>query len=70
MNILKGINEGVFIITSHLIITLAVLVVYTITLFNGDVDPTLQTVLTVIVGYWFGSMGLSSIKGKKEEKKE
>ena len=55
-------DKGEIIILSHLIITLAVLGVYSFTLINGNADPTLQTVLTVIVGYWFGSMGVSAIK--------
>lgn len=59
---LTKINEGVLIIASHLIITLAVLLVYVYTLYTGADDETLKTVLTVIVGYWFGSMGVTAIK--------
>jgi len=60
-------REGVFIITSHLIITLAVILVYFYTLFTGVGDETLKTVLTVIIGYWFGSMGVTSIKKNGSE---
>ncbi|MCU7526196.1 MAG: hypothetical protein HF308_17105 [Ignavibacteria bacterium] len=56
---------GVLVLMSHLIITLAIIGVYFFTLYNGHGDETLKTVLTVIVGYWFGSMGSQAIRGKK-----
>lgn len=55
-------KEGVLVITSHLIITLAIILIYGYTLFTGVGDETLKTVLTVIIGYWFGSMGITSVK--------
>lgn len=53
---------GVYVLMSHLLITLAIIVVYAYTLISGNQDDTLKTVLTVIVGYWFGSMGGQMIK--------
>ena len=53
---------GVYVLVSHLIITLAIIGVYCYTLFSGQGDETLKTILTVIVGYWFGSMGVNVIK--------
>ena len=61
-------NEGVLIIASHLIITIAVLLVYVYTLYTGADDETLKTVLTVIIGYWFGSMGVQAIKKDVDKK--
>ena len=53
---------GVFVLLSHLIITIAIIGVYAYTLLTGKGDATLQTILTVIIGYWFGSMGTSAIR--------
>ncbi len=64
---MRKVNEGVFIITSHLVITLAVLIVYAYTLYTGVGDETLKTVLTVIIGYWFGSMGITAVKEKNKK---
>ena len=63
-----NIKEGVLIITSHLVITLAIILIYGYTLFTGVGDETLKTVLTVIIGYWFGSMGVTSIKKSGDSK--
>jgi TctA family transporter len=58
---------GVFVLMSHLLITLAIIGVYFYTLSTGHADETLKTVLTVIVGYWFGAVGMDKIKGNKNE---
>lgn len=58
---------GVLVITSHLIITLVVLAIYGVTLYTGNGDETLKTVLTVIIGYWFGAMGKDYITKTKGE---
>lgn len=55
-------NMGVIVLVSHLIITIAIILVYGYTLFAGKGDATLQTILTVIIGYWFGSMGSNAIR--------
>jgi len=60
---------GALIVMSHLIITLAILGIYAYTLFSGKADTTLQTILTVIIGYWFGSMGSTAIRGKDKKDK-
>lgn len=56
---------GVLVLMSHLIITLVILVIYAYTLHTGQGDETLKTILTVIVGYWFGSMGANAITTRK-----
>lgn len=64
---------GVYVLMSHLLITLAIIAVYAYTLVSGNQDETLKTVITVIVGYWFGSMGGQAIKRgqeKMEKRKE
>lgn len=58
---------GVFIIMAHLIITLAFIGVYGYTLATGQEDSTIRTILTVIVGYWFGALGQNQIKKRKNE---
>ena len=57
---------GVLVLMSHLIITLVILAIYGYTLHTGTGDETLKTILTVIVGYWFGSMGASAIRPSKQ----
>jgi K+ transporter len=57
---------GVLVLMSHLIITLAVLAIYAIGSIQGHGDETLKTVLTVIIGYWFGSMGAQALRGKSD----
>jgi len=59
---------GVLVLMAHLIITLVVLGIYGYTLHAGNGDETLKTILTVIVGYWFGSMGREALR-KPEDKK-
>lgn len=59
---------GVLILMSHLLITLAFIGVYAYTLFSGQEDETLRTILTVIVGYWFGAMGNDAIKKRVVER--
>lgn len=53
---------GVLVLMSHLIITVLVLAIYGYTLHTGQGDETLKTILTVIIGYWFGSMGAASLR--------
>lgn len=53
---------GVMVIVSHLIISLVILLIYGYTLYSGNPDETLKTILTVIVGYWFGSVGMDKIR--------
>lgn len=61
---------GVLVLMSHLIITLAFIGVYAYTLFSGQEDDTLRTILTVIVGYWFGAMGKDAIRRPVVEKEK
>lgn len=65
---MKSIDRmGVMLLMSHLIITLVILAIYGYTLHTGQGDETLKTILTVIIGYWFGSMGANAIR-KPENK--
>ena len=59
-------NLGVYVLLSHLLITLAIIGVYAYTLFTGQGDETLKTILTVIIGYWFGSIGVNSLKSAEK----
>lgn len=53
---------GVLVLVAHLIITLAMLVIYTIFAVNGHQVTTIENMLLVIVGYWFGAMGTNAIR--------
>jgi hypothetical protein len=53
---------GVLMLMTHLVITLAVILVYGYTLYMGKPDETMKTVLTLAMGYWFGSMGMNAIR--------
>lgn len=45
---------------SHLIVTVLLIVGYVLLIFlKGAPDPTLQGVLMVAVGYWFGAVTLN-----------
>ena len=59
---------GVLILMSHLIITLAFIVIYAFAMFNGHDDDTLRTILTVIVGYWFGAVGKEAIINRPQHR--
>lgn len=53
---------GVFVLVSHLIITIAILGVYTAFSFMDKDVTNIEMILTVIVGYWFGAMGTNAIR--------
>jgi hypothetical protein len=54
---------GVWVLMSHLIITIAILGLYAYMLHTGKGDDeTIKTILTIIVGYWFGSIGANAIR--------
>jgi hypothetical protein len=61
---------GVLILMAHLIITMTIIILYTILIFTGHEDITLRTMIPVIIGYWFGSMGKSAIRNYNGEVKE
>lgn len=60
---------GVLVIVAHLIITIAVIVAYLITLYLGKPDDVFKIAIPVIIGYWFGAMGGTAIRGNKKEGK-
>lgn len=67
---MKNIDRmGLIVLLSHLIITLVVLGIYAYSVFAGLEDETLRTILTVIIGYWFGAMGKDVITNNNERKK-
>ena len=49
-------------IMAHLLITLTVLVLYGYTVAIGKPDTTLQNLLLIIGGFWFGAMGGQKVK--------
>lgn len=53
---------GVMILVAHLIITLAILVLYGIFAYIGQPLTTVENMLLIIVGYWFGAMGKNSLR--------
>lgn len=58
-------------LVAHLIITLALLILYGVTLIMDRPDTTLQNALLLALGFWFGSIGGSKIKealtGKRKD---
>lgn len=53
---------GVYVLVSHLIITLAVIVLYGLSMFTGKDTSVLEGLLFVVFGYWFGSITKDSLK--------
>jgi hypothetical protein len=53
---------GVLLLMSHLLITLAMISLYGIFAYLGKPVTTIENMLLVIVGYWFGAMGTSAIR--------
>ena len=43
-------------IIAHLIVTMAITVLY---FFTGKDDPTMQSIMLMIIGYWFGSVPIN-----------
>lgn len=63
---MNNIRTEVLYLSAHLIITILLIIIYAVTLLTGKADATLQTVLTVVVGYWFGAMGVNALGVKKD----
>lgn len=61
---------GVYVLMSHMVITLAVIGAYLYTFHKGQPDEALKTAITIIIGYWFGAMGSQAIRSKKVSKNE
>lgn len=64
----NSINQrmGVYILVSHLIITLAVIVLYGLSMFSGKDTSVLEGLLFVVFGYWFGSITKDSLKSAEK----
>lgn len=65
----KNLNMEVLTLGSHLIITLALVVSYVVVLALGHTDGTLQNMVMLSGGFWFG-MSAKSAMSKKTDKKE
>lgn len=57
---------GVYILVSHLIITLAVICLYGVSMFSGKDTSVLEGLLFVVFGYWFGSITKDSLKSAEK----
>jgi hypothetical protein len=55
---------GVLALSAHLLVTLAIMVLYGITALSGHADETLKYILFAAAGYWFGAVKLPSPKEK------
>lgn len=53
---------GVLVLMSHLIVTVLMLVVYVVFAYLGKPLTTIENMLLVIVGYWFGAIGTNAIR--------
>ena len=60
---MKNVDKmGVLVLMSHLIITLAMIVTYALFAYFEKPLTTIENMLLVIVGYWFGAMGTQAIR--------
>ena len=60
---LKNVDKmGVLVLMSHLIVTVLILVVYVAFAYMGKPLTTIENMLLVIVGYWFGAIGTNAIR--------
>jgi hypothetical protein len=63
MVVLKKIDGmGLIVIAAHLSITLVVVIGYIICLVKGIPAPQLETMVFMILAYWFGAMGSNLIR--------
>jgi TctA family transporter len=58
---------GVLYLMAHLLITLVVIGGYIYSMHNGQPDETLKGMVILIMGYWFGAVGMDKIKGNKQQ---
>jgi hypothetical protein len=61
---------GVIVLMAHLVITLVVIAAYLFTLWLGKPDEIFKVAIPVIIGYWFGAMGATSLRKKTDETEE
>lgn len=62
---------GVLYVMSHLAVTLGAFILYgVIYLMRGEPDPTLQNILLLIAGYWFGAMGVDVVRKRATGNKQ
>lgn len=60
---MKNVDKmGVLVLMAHLIITLAMIVTYALFAYFEKPLTTIENMLLVIVGYWFGAMGTQAIR--------
>lgn len=43
-------------VIAHVIVTLVITILY---FFSGQEDPTLQSIMMIVIGYWFGSVPIN-----------
>lgn len=53
---------GALILLAHIIITLAIIILYGFFAYIGKPLTTIENMLLIIVGYWFGAMGKNTIR--------
>ena len=53
---------GELVLMAHLIVTVLMLLVYVTFAYMGKPLTTIENMLLVIVGYWFGAMGTQAIR--------
>lgn len=49
---------GVYILVSHLLVTLSLIVTYIIFAYIGKPVTTIENMLLIVVGYWFGQYAI------------
>lgn len=61
---------GVWLLLAHLLITLVLIGGYLYTVLTGAPDVTLQNIINIVVGYWFGALGADKMKQFKKQREE
>lgn len=66
--IMNNVNQrmGVYVLVSHLVITLAVIVLYGVGMIIGRDTSILEGLLFVVFGYWFGAISKDSLKSAEK----
>jgi predicted RND superfamily exporter protein len=61
---------GVVVLMSHLTVTLAILAVYALFAYLGKPLTTIENMLLIIVGWWFGAISKESLKKQPDKTEE
>lgn len=70
MKFIQGLETEVLLIMAHLLITVTLLGSYVFLRVSGYDDTTLENLLLIVGGYWFGAVGGQQMKKNLQEKRQ